>query len=245
VIIEKKIDSVVIQDNSNIYIKQINMYEDDIQELKKIINQLNIKINVNNQKDTEINKLIFNLSDIKKEYLILYNLYESLLTDFKIIINANEKLRQLVFDLENKIESHNKNILGIDISIKQHIEQLTRNSLANKNIIYESNKNYISKMKSDNELMFNKIELYDKHNLSFIEYLPKIKIDINNFSINNSNCNNYYSTHMNNDMNNDMNNNNNLIEITGIRINEINFIDNNYVRANDNIEDLKIKNENY
>jgi hypothetical protein len=233
----------MIQDNSDIFIKQIKMYEEDIQELKKIINQLNIKININNQKDSDLNKLLFNFTEIKKEYLILYNLYESLLTDFKININANEKLQQIVFDLENKIESHNKNILGIDMSIRQHIEQLTRNSLANKNIDYKSNKDNLSKMKNDRELIINKIELYDKHNLSFIEFLPKIKTDLNNFTFNNSNNNidGCYSTLMDYNYNyNHGNNNNNLIEITGFRTTKENYIENNYVIINDNNEDMTI-----
>ena len=201
-----------MQDNSNMFIQQIKLYEEDIQNLKRIINELNLKININNQKDKDINILKISLTEIRKEYLILSNFYESLLADFKININANERLRQLVIDLENKIESHNKSVIGIDISIKQHIEQLTRQSLAKKNIDYRSNKDVVKKMKSDHELIISKIENYTKQNLSFSELLPKYSLDINSSNFisdgNNRNFNSYYSTIM--DGKND-----NLIDITG------------------------------
>ena len=188
------------------------MYEDDIQNLKKITDELNNKININNQKDKEINNLKLSVNDLRKEYSSLNDSYESVLTDLKKNINTNEKLRLLIIDLENKIDNHNNNVSGMDLSIKQQIEQLTRNSLAKKNIDYNPSKDVVSKVKIDHKNLNDKIDGYNKQKLSFSQVLPKY--DMYNSA--------YVSTGNNSLISNQSNfgGKNNYVEITGVHKSE-------------------------
>lgn len=199
------------------------MYEEDIQNLKRIINELNLKININNSRDKEISSLKLYLIDMKKEYLKLSNIYESLLADFKININANERLRLLVSDLENKIETHNKSINGIDLNIKQQIENLTRQSLAKKHIEYTSSRDVVSKIKSDHEFIISKIENYTKQNLSYSEILPKYSFDITSSqnSVDYLKNGSFNITNLNKSSLNSNKNDENLVEITGYSTTEV------------------------
>lgn len=183
------------------------MYEDDIKNLKNIISELTHKVNCNNQKDKEINNLRIMLCDLKKEYSALNNNYESVLSDLQNNINTNEKLRQLIIDLENKIENHNNNVSGMDLAIRQQIENLTRNSLARKNIEHKTNKEVINKVKDDHIALNHKIDNYNMQKLSFSQVLPKFN-ELNSSvheKCNNSVCVETHSIK-----------NGNYVEITGV-----------------------------
>jgi chromosome segregation ATPase len=215
--LDKIVEKIQLQDNSDMYIEKIRMYENDIKDLKKIINELDYKININNKKDEEISNLRLLLNDLKKEYARLNESYGLLLSDLKNNVNTNEKLRLLILELENKIETHNNYVGNMDILIKQHIENITRNSLAKKNIDYKSSKDIIDEVKNDNAKLRNKIDDYDFKRLSYSQVLPKYTNlnNSNNFKIDNKSVidNNSYS----------IDGNKSFVEISGVEyLNESN-----------------------
>jgi len=188
------------------------MYEDDIQNLKKIINELNYKINLNNQKDKEIINLKNIVNDLKKEYSKLNESYENVLGDLQFNIKTNEKLRLLITDLENKIENHNNNVSGMDLLIKQQIENLTRNSLGKKNIEYKTSKDIVTKAKNDHIDLNNKIDKYNLQKLSYSQVLPRFN-NMDSSVILSKNSNNSV---INNNLNN-ITGNNSYVEIAGVQ----------------------------
>lgn len=183
-IVEKKVDNYIFKDYQTP--EKTKMYEDDIKNLKKIINDQNLKINMNLNKDKEIYNLKLKNNELQQEYSNLNKNYEVVLGDLQLNVNNNEKLRHIINNLENKVDNHNNNVGGMDIAIKQQIEGLTRNSLAKKYIDYNSSKDIIDKAKNDNTLFNNNVDKYNLQKLSASHVISKFG-DFDNVIITNSN----------------------------------------------------------
>ncbi len=119
-----------------------------IEDLKKQNDDLKIKMLVISEKDNEISKLKLALASCRDEWNKLSEAYEGLLVDIRSQISVNESLRSFIYELQSKIESHNQQVGGLDVAIRQQLELLTRQTLAKKSIEYKQNDTVI---KSQNE----------------------------------------------------------------------------------------------
>lgn len=94
-----------------------------------------------------------------EEHQQLKDDYDSLLKDLKNQINVNEGLKKSVLDLENLIESYNKNPQIPDNPLKSHIEMLLKDKT--KNIPYKSQKDIIRRAENEMNCLRNKLDKLD------------------------------------------------------------------------------------
>jgi len=87
-------------------------------------------------------------------------LYESLLIDIQNQITLNNQLKDLVTELELKIETHNREFASQELAWKEQIEILTRSrsTCSTKNIEVKSSKQLIEKASSDINILKSKVE---------------------------------------------------------------------------------------
>jgi len=141
----------------NNYIITIKNYEEELNRLKIENNDLKIKLLIIAERDAEISRLKTALTACRDEWTKLSESYEGLIVDIKNQIQINEALRMFIFELQSKIESHNQQVGGLDTSIRQQIEILTRQSLSKKSIEYNQNSDIVRKSQSEIEALRAKV----------------------------------------------------------------------------------------
>lgn len=124
--------------------------DNENKELKRIIDEMKIKLYQAAEKDNEITRLKQTIVACRDEWARLSEAYEELLKDIKNQIAINDGLRAFIFELQMKIENHNNQVINLDHAIKQQIENLARQSLQKKVIEYNPNTEVI--LKSHNEI---------------------------------------------------------------------------------------------
>lgn len=148
--------NLTLQSQNEMYLATISKYEKlliqinedhllKVQQLEKMINELRdrereLTIQLKDR-DGEISRLKMTINSCKDDWNKLSESYENLLLDIKNQLQINEVLRNLVFELLNKIEMHNQSVGGLDLAIKQQIEILTRQTLSKKAIDIDRNYN--------------------------------------------------------------------------------------------------------
>jgi uncharacterized coiled-coil DUF342 family protein len=133
----EKYEKLLIQINED-HLQKVTQLEKIIADFRDKQRELTMQLK---ERDNETSRLKITITSCKEDWNKLSESYESLLSDIKNQINVNEVLKNLVFELLNKIQMHNQNVGGLDIAIKQQIEILTRQSLAKKAIDIERNYN--------------------------------------------------------------------------------------------------------
>ena len=133
----------------NVYATQIRNYEQIVLNLRNEIEELNIRIASFGKKDAEYGRIKSTLPQFKEDWTRLSQSYESLLVDLKNQMEINESLRSIIFDLQGKIESHNQQVGGNDLAIKQQIELLTRQAAVKKSIEYNPNNDLVNRCQNE------------------------------------------------------------------------------------------------
>ena len=184
---EKKmseLDGVVSSSEGQInnYYIIIKKYEEEINNLKNDNNELRVKLLIINERDSEISRLKFALSACRGEWTKLSESYEGILVDIKNQIAINEALRMFIYELQSKIESHNQQIGGLDATIRQQLEILTRQTLSKKSIEYNQNNDAVRKSHSEIEALRAKLGRIESANLTKSAVFSDFSISTENVS---------------------------------------------------------------
>ena len=128
--------------------------------------------------ETEINELHVEIRKYKEEYTRVFLMYESLLIDIQNQITINNRLKELVYELELKIEIHNKEFAAQELVWRQQIEILSKSS-DKKYIEISSSRELMEKASSDVEILRSKVERIRNESV----HLEKLDININKKSV--------------------------------------------------------------
>lgn len=161
-----------------LYLKTIKKYEAETRELKKIIENLRIKkLNISN-KDHEIHRLkqVFNIC--KDDWRRLQHSYEELLIDLKSQISINDKLRVLISNLKEKIDSHNSFVTDSDNKIDQEIEFIENQAQCVNLLDFKLVNNFLIKIRKDIDVLKMKITGMESQKIS--QKINEIIEDYNN-----------------------------------------------------------------
>lgn len=150
----------------NSYLSTLQRFDNENKELKRIIDEMKIKLYQSAEKDNEINNLNQTISCCRQEFTRLSEDYESLVNDIKNQLSINEGLRAFINELQMKIENHNNQIINNDLAIRQQIENLAKHSLQKKVIDYNPNNDAIWKSQNEIESVKNKIGRIESQKLS-------------------------------------------------------------------------------
>jgi glutathione peroxidase-family protein len=141
-----------------------------------------IRQTIKEKYETYINTLRDTITKFQTEWDTLYESYQNLLGDIKKLIINNERLKALVLELEGRIESHNQQVIGNDISIKQQIEVLTRQSLSKKTIDWNSQKEVINRTGAEMEAINSKVKRMEMKEFSSSSILASVTDDMESFT---------------------------------------------------------------
>lgn len=103
------------------------------------------------------------------------------MVDIKRLIIDNEKLKSLVLDLEEKIDTHNKSVISSDSTIRQQIEVLTRHTLSKKTIDWMSQKDVLVKSAGEMEAINTKLRRFEMKEYNSSSLLNSVAVDMDNF----------------------------------------------------------------
>lgn len=140
-----------------------------------------IKTTIKEKYEKYIGTLRETISKFQGEWDILYESYQNLLADIKGLIITNEKLKSMVLDFEGKIEVHNKQVVSNDVSIKQQIELLTKNSLSKKTIEWLSQKEVISKTVKEMEAINEKVKRMEMKQFNSSSLLSSVAVEMEGY----------------------------------------------------------------
>ena len=220
-VINKQIPENINHINNNIYI--INQYKEKVKKLKEENSNLKSKYNQISKENKSLSKEIESLSNINKTNELLKEEQEQKIKELNVIINEN---------LNN--EDNNNKIIDIKEN-KEKIELLINENQELKNEIEELKENQINTSSKDKENDFKelindykaKIKLYTEQN----DYYKK---NIDNLKIENSIINQEFQN-----VKNENNKLHKLIKENNIKVNDDEYIPNNYdIIADKNIGNL-------
>ena len=160
----------------NLYVQQNDSHKTTIINLNNQLEEFRMKINIITEKDNEISKLKLAISQCKSEWERLSQAYESLLVDIRNQLEMNQNLTMVVLDIQSKIEKHNTNIGGFDVSIKQQIDILTQQAFTKQKIEVQSNAETVRKCQGQIEEIRNKVGKIESQRL----YKSAVFTNINN-----------------------------------------------------------------
>ena len=145
----------------NLQLSKINKLEADIQELIRLNEDYKSRLKIIPDKELEVEKVRNAFIPLKQEYSKIHDLYESALVDLKRQIELNELLKNLINELQAKVESHNRDNGNQEQFIKQQIDAFTKNILAKKPIEYAPINDHVRRMDAEIEGVKNKIKRND------------------------------------------------------------------------------------
>jgi hypothetical protein len=140
-----------------------------------------IKTTIREKYERYIGTLKDTISKFQLEWDTLYESYHLLLADIKKLIIDNEKLKSLVLDLEEKIDTHNKTTLSSDTTIRQQIELLTRHTLSKKTIDWMSQKEVLVRSAGEMEALNTKVRRLEMKEYNSSSLLNSVAVDMENF----------------------------------------------------------------
>ena len=88
--------------------------------------------------------------------------------------------RKVIFDLEAKIDAHNRSIGGNETTLKQNIDMLTRSSLAKKSIDIKSNVESLLKSSEEMEALKTKVKRIEMNKFTGSQALGSITLELQN-----------------------------------------------------------------
>ena len=135
-------------------------------DLKRIIDEMKIKLYQAAEKDNEITRLKQLIVACREEWSRLTEAYEGLVLDIKSQLSINDGLRAFIYELQMKIENHNNQVINLDQAIKEQIENLARHSLQKKVIEYNPNREIIIKSQNEIEAVRSKLGRIQAQNLT-------------------------------------------------------------------------------
>jgi hypothetical protein len=91
-----------------------------------------------------------------------------------------EHYRQLILELEAKIDAHNRSVGGSEGSMKQNIELVTKTSLSKKSIDVKSNLDYLLKGSADLEALKTRVKRIEMNKFTGSQALGSIALDLQN-----------------------------------------------------------------
>ena len=116
----------------------------------------------------------------KEDWSELYKSRGSLIEDVKNLMMQLDVYRQVIIDLEAKVDLHNKSVDGTQINMKQNIDLLTRTSLSKKSIELKSNITNLLKSSEEIEALKTKVKRIEMNKFSGSQVLGSIAIDLQN-----------------------------------------------------------------
>ena len=121
-------------------------------------------------------KEIFN--KIKVDWKELYQSRENLIEELKNLMLQTDHYRQVILDLEEKIDNHNRSVGGSENNLKQSIDQLTRTSLSKKSIDLKSNVDNLLRNSEEVEALKAKLMRMQMNNFTGSQSLGSITRDL-------------------------------------------------------------------
>ena len=150
----------------NIYIQQIESHKKIIETLNHQLEEFKLKFTVFAEKENEISRLKLTITQCKAEWERMSESYESLLSDIRIQLEMNQTLTMVILDVQSKIEKHNLNLGGLDLTIKQQIDILTQQAVTKQKIEVNSNFETVSRCQEEMEDLKNKIYRIESQKLT-------------------------------------------------------------------------------
>ncbi len=155
-----------LNNNINSYSAANESFDRENKELKRIIDEMKIKVFQANEKDNEIDRLNEIITITREEWTKLSKSYETLLSDIKIQLSLNDNLTGLVYELQRKIDYHNNQIINYDQADRYQIEMLAKQSLQKNAIEFNSNNEAVIKTHNEMQAFKDKIRRIESQNLS-------------------------------------------------------------------------------
>ena len=209
-VINKQIPENINHINNNIYI--INQYKEKVKKLKEENSNLKSKYNQISKENKSLSKEIESLSNINKTNELLKEEQEQKIKELNVIINEN---------LNN--EDNNNKIIDIKVN-KEKIELLINENQELKNEIEELKENQINTSSKDKENDFKElINDYEAKIKLYTEKNDYYKQNIDNLKIENSIINQEFEN-----VKNENNKLHKLMKEHNIKINDDEYIPNNY-----------------
>ena len=100
--------------------------------------------------------------------------------DVKGLMLQLEQYKQVILELEAKIDTHNRSIGGSEGNMRQSIEILTKTSLSKKSIELKSNMDNLLKGSADLEALKTKLARMEMNKFSGSKNLGSIATELNN-----------------------------------------------------------------
>jgi chromosome segregation ATPase len=114
----------------------------------------------------------------REDWKELYQSRESLIGDLKNMMVQCDHYRQVILDLEAKIDLHNKSVGGNEGNLKQSIEVLTRTSLSKKSIDMRSNLDNLMRASVEIEALKSKLMRLEMNKFTGSQALGSITKDL-------------------------------------------------------------------
>ena len=163
----------------NNYIQQIEGNKITIMNLNKQLEELKNNKSSVTEKDKEISSLKINLLKCREEWTRLSESYEGILLDIRKLVETNQYLNSVIYDMQGTIDRYNLKIVTADNSILKKIESLTQQVLTRRNIPGFSVKEAVKKCEVETDELKLKIARLENNRIKKENIFEKLSF-INN-----------------------------------------------------------------
>ena len=150
---------------SNFYSKEIENNKITITNLNYEIEEMKTKLNLFNQYKDETIRLKLTLKELNDDYSKLNQTYDGLLSDIKQQLEVNQTLSKINFELQAKVDNHNRNLGGIDSNMKLQIENLTMEAISKQKLNYGIKTEHVIQCQGEIQKIRSKIDRIDSQKL--------------------------------------------------------------------------------
>ena len=165
----------------NVNLQQIEGYKTTIAKLTRQLEELRVRLSIISERDNEITKLKLTITQCKSEWEKLSESYDHLLTDMKKQLDLNQALIIALAEMHAKIEKHNGNLAGIDLSLRQQIEVLTKEALCKQRMEYSSSTETVTRCQSQLEDLKSRLGRVEGQRLNKSAVFSNITMSVESF----------------------------------------------------------------